>query len=702
MAIRLLWGYHIPKGSNHPICLLVDKDDHRPYLKVINSRAKYNSKTFRQHFAHDDPPFPFTWVTENIITEEILALDEDHPIPDPVEGLTHGWKTTRLSEACITDSIFVDTDPLRKAKNSDLNLWSQVSERDFVMNCIFKPSFLRQIRVNLIKLLDLKQTVIHVLKSDRVSSTRKVIMYIPQSLKHLFIHFDPIDPAGSVDQYEFGADHIAMRHKIVKHVLEDLCPFIRVAIGDTLNLEMCLSMCLPTGSAGRGCEIFSPRRDAATRETYYVAGPSLVYRESDFTRVDCMSACTIDENECALVEPLPDGVSYFDWSQYDVEAGSVEMMSSDTDKPADFFHDEVGQIALIASTYSVGETDTFFKNGAVVFTNHETSNPLQPFACVDLSNYYATVVNFFNLDPYVAKIMMKMTSLRHKEPDLKKWIVSILGKSQFLDPRLYRRMKDLSVATMLSIINENQNVVMGATTDGVLVDATKLPYSVAVPRGFLVKTEFIPNIDRPMVTINPKLYVGISREGNVHHRGFIGKDGQPTFYRDVISTVLESCLEAAYGDGNYPIRELVSDTVKSITDILSTIDIKGYMLPDPPSPVKCTGASKYRVIDYLINDMSVEYNQFFAVVDDHIVPSSYLNTPHTLPTTLSGYCIKQFNIPMYVTIMRSRLMSVARAFDYHPGCSRVCQEVFKVFKTHIHSTLPADRTSYPGGVGVVR
>lgn len=696
-VVYVLWGYHLPKGCNQPICLLVDPENGELHSKSIKSPLGRQANTFRQHFKNEDPPFPFTWVSENVITGELCAVPEcDQPRPH-VDGLTRRWASLTLSEDCITESIFAGTDGIKKARNADLNMWAQTSERDLIMTTLFKQSYLRQIRVNLIKLLNYKQTTV---VSHHKSTTASTIVHLPPSIDSLFIQFDPIDPGGGVDKYGYGADFVAMRHKIIKFVVEDMCPFARVALGRTMSMEMCLSRCLPTGSAGKGCEIFSPSKVLLAEASYVVAGAALMYKSSDFTRINSMTACGISDSDCTLVDPLNAEDAFFQWKEYDVVSGTTRGEAMDTDGDKSYYKDPINQIALIASTFKVGETDGFFDKGSVVFTNHEVDNPLAPFACVDLSNFYATVVEFFELDAYVAKVMRAMTLLRNVEPEMKRWIVSILGKAKHFDPVLFRRMKDLSVATVLSIVNRNKNFVMGATTDGILVNARLLPFTMAVPVGFGVKTEFIPNVDRPMLTLSPTSFVGYdSRNDNVFHRGFVGRGGggQPAFYRDLIDVVLNACMEVKYGE--FPLDEAIDLTARSLTEIMSSKSMMAYELPEVCPSVRCTEEKGRRIIDYVINDLCVDSHQFYAIVDDHVVPSSCLTTNHVLPVTLSGYCLKQLNVPKYVAVLKDKLNRVIRAFDYHPPCSKVCREAFKVMKYHIHTTLPSDRTSYPGGVG---
>ena len=229
------------------------------------------------------------------------------------------------------------------------------------------------------------------------------------------------------------------------------------------------------------------------------------------------------------------------------------------------------------------------------------------------------------------------------------------------------------------------------------MNTQRLPLTVKIPNGFPAKTEFMPHKDKPMLTVSPNKYVGFSEDGSLFHRGFIGRKpgGHPLFYKDIVDVVLSACMLTKYSnEDNTAILTHTKSILRSIMEDKVAFD---YVLPDTHHSVMSTSDIR-PVTEYFINDLCVGMNQFFAIVDDHIVPTWCLNENHSVPITLSGYCVKQLDVVRYLTVAKDKFSRIASAFDFHPSCSKLCQEGFKIVKEYIIKTLPKERSSYPGGV----
>lgn len=653
-------------------------------------RDKRTVHCFRDLFKDGDPPFPFTWVSVSIFTGAITTTTptaEDMKAAGPgvgnlVDDLTAPIPHVTLSEREIDDVVFMGAKPMKANTNANIPYWTTVTEKEFVMSCAFKAEFLSRIRVNLMDHLKYARTPAGVI--------------LPPTAKDLMVKFERVEPHRAGTR---TADIVMMRHKIIKHVLEDLCPFAKVILNDTLELEMSLRRCLPMGSSNKGNEIFRPPEEDSGGPRYHVLGDAVMIRGSDFT------VLPFDEREEDVVyeDELAEGVEYLDWDGYDVLGKGNDVVEKRAVKPDEFFHDKKGQMAFVRSQYVEGQTDGFFSTGAVVF---ERRNELLPFVTVDFSNFYASVAIKFNLDPYVTKVLMRMTALRGHSPGLKQWIVTLLGKSKHLNELFFNAMKALSVAVVLATIRKNgAAVVVGATTDGFQLDARSLPSAFLRPAGFPMKTEFVPDVARGMLTVNSNCYVGVSAEdGSMFHRGFIGRlpGGHPEWYKRAVDVVLEHCL------GHYVSADKSRDYLAVSTDKMMTAlgavlsggaaEARDFVLPSTLDTVRPT-ADKHPVMEYLCNDLCVGMHQFFAVVDDYILPTACSAQFHTVPQTLSGYHVKQLNVAKYVEVFRSKMEKIAEAFSTDEGCVAMCGAALTMTQKHIETVLDATRSAYPGGVG---
>lgn len=663
---------------------MVSKDG-RFKLKYLVCRG-----SFRASFTNNDPPLPFTWVYDDLYNGGLVPCPQIAPVP--VRDIPH----TTLSEKDVSD-VFSHVSCVKQNINSDISHWSEMTEREFV-NTLFKKDYLGRLRLALIQKFNLKQIV-------RPAGASTDCHYLPSKVDHLFVSFEPINWTANSAQYKDGPTYVLTRHKLIKYTLETLCPFITVAIHDNLATEKALSKCLPCGSKGKGVEVF--HRGEEDKLQYAVRtseSTEVVFNGSDGTLCVPDRQTTPTPNTVSPLGPLK---TYLDYTSMQVnpsmqlQGGSRKRRQTDTDgapppKADDYFWDPAKQMAFIASQYVKGATDVFFQKGAVVFANHEKTDP---FATLDFCNFYATVAIRFNLDPFVTKVLGAMTELRRDFPGLKTWIVSLIGKSLHYDPRFFHRVKQLSVAVMLDTINKQRQLVVGATTDGLMVNAHMLPARFMYPRGFPIKIEFLPS-DLRMVHNGPNNYVGISAEAGMVHRGFVSRlgSGQPEWYYDVVSILLRRCMDVFFG--NHTLEEARATATEEIGQLLndSASVPTDYSLPDStkPSPT----VDKHPAVVYYINDLCAGVCQFFACVDEHVLPLAAYQAgdQSRVIQTQNGWCLKKLSGPKYIDVMEDKIKRVARMFAESPQVTSLCETVFGLVVGQIKKVLSPDRGMYPGGV----
>ena len=659
----LLCGYHVPGDSSDPHCLLYDEAKKTFKTKQLKQKLR---GCFRSAFG-SGPPFRGSRVADNAYTGGIKLVSDV-------------WNTsfddmpyTTLSERAV-DEIFKQV-PNVKSVVRDIPYWTKMTEKEFVLETAFRKNFLGAMKVSLINHLKLEK------------NPRAIYYYLPHNLRSLFIRFDPVDFCGH------DPERIIIRHKLIKYVLEEACPFIKVALFESLKTEMALAMSLPTGSTGKGVEIFRREvRRGAGEKTCLEVSDHLAFDSCDFSQVTDKTGYT-----CLRVPPMPKDESYFDWLEMTADTSPAPPPAKKCcktrhgrrkKKSADFYHDIEGQLALLGSLHKPEETTDFFQKGAVVFATHDKTDR---FACLDFSNFYARVVIKFSLDPYVVEVMERLIALRNRSETIKAWIVSILGKSKNLDPFFYNRMKALSVAVVMSTIDKNAGSVTGATTDGLLVDPD-LTNSFLYPDGFPIKNEFAPCRTATMISEGPNRYAGTCSETNeIVQRGFIGRrpGKHPEWYRDIIAALLRGCLSGGETD---------DEVIGRIEGILKRkgSKTKQYVLPDThaePLPVQ----DKQLAVEYFGNNLCTGLCQVYAIVDDHILPAAALAGGHQPPLTQSALSVKLINVSKYVSILEDSIRRVATVFSDKPDLVSLCERTFEVVREHITRTLPSERAVYPGG-----
>lgn len=604
------------------------------------------------------PPFVFTRVVDNVFTGQIQPSENTTPV-FTVDTLPH----TTLRESDI-DSIFGNVPiTIKRGVANNAARHMEMTESEYVNTTGFTQGFLNAVRVGLMKKLGLKAITANCI--------------IPTRLDTLFVGFEPVDYYASSDRYPHGPDSVILRHKIIKNVLESACPYIRVAMFNSMGMEKALALCLPTGSRGKGMEIFRPRKQ--NPEACLKISDDLIYDGGSFeilTPAEAAQKTTVFE-----VPSPPNTGCYFEWIP-------INHKGVDDKKPSIDYRVFETQLEILKSAYVWSDKADYFRKGTVVYSIHDAKDQ---FACMDFSNFYANVAMLFGLDDYISEVLRRMTKFRKKFPAMKNWIVAILGKARWQDPFFYNRMKALSVAVMLSTIRANSHIVTGSATDGLFVKPDALDIFV-YPRGFSVKKEFIPLQGSPMVSKGPSHYAGICRRtGKIVHRGCIGQGKNPEWYHDVISVLLKGCLG------------LLND-VTTMTTITMLLNEKAsitrqFILPDThsmPLPV----VDKRSCTEYFVNELCTGICQMYAVVDDHVVPASAMRD-HDPPSTQNAWVIKWIDVEKYIQEIGDKISRVAALFPEQQCAISLCENVARKVIEHIKQTLPKDRAMFPGGVDCV-
>ncbi|GFR77319.1 hypothetical protein ElyMa_003964900 [Elysia marginata] len=693
MAEFYLCGYHYTAAApSKPYCLLYSDIGRKFSVKLIQQSKKKRQTTnggnncFRHAFVNNTPPAPFTWVRDDIFDRhQIVPAPEIHR---RIDGLTHDRTPYVMTESVI-DHLFRKLPPLSEVAvpPTPENASQFLTEDEAVTRFIFKPQFVRE----------LKERLVAFLKFTR--PTDRTFPYsVPTSPEHLLITFEPVDVHGDCDDDGArGPDDVIRRHVILKHVIQTLiCPFVHVADNESIQLERALSHILPTGSTGKGAEL--ALSDPADESYYRCSSSNLAYRGSDMTKID-PSEIPDDAHHVVDITPPPETSHHIAFRDFFVSRDEPPSIPPTPNGAT--YHDNttLGWLRYIAfvHTSAGASADKFFSNGNVIYHTNERH---EPFAVVDFSNYYASVIRAFDLDPYMSRIHDQLIEIRCRHPQVKGLINISIGKRQKTSLRWYNITKQLSVAVMLHTITENGPMVCGATTDGILLRSLALPTTVKCPQGFSMKVDFVPDTRFGMVTVSQNMYAGVdARTHAIVHRGFIGMRTTmcPKWFRSVVEIVLRAFLKLKSKE------EKVNNTTEtmkvSLARLLETkTSVSDLVLPDCDASFT---TQKLPLVVYHMNDLLPNRFQIYTVVDGNIDALPFCDDV-ALPDTVNVFCAKQLNVKKYSTIITTLLTKIyenltdagnkAEAFQLFSAANGTLQKYLDGF--------PQATSVYPGGIGI--
>ena len=647
----------MPLDETYPKCLLYCETKHVFFVKSLRFNKGAKKGRFRDAFGKDqEPPFLFTRVVDNAFTGSIQLKPgcANNPV-FTADTAPH----TILTEKDLDDIFSKPSTTIKMSVENKASICTKVTEREYVNTIAFNRVFLNAIKTELINKLCLKTHPQGI---------------VPSKLDALFVGFDSVNYHAGTDKYPQGPSAVILRHKIIKHVLEDTCPFIKVALFDSLGMEKALAMCLPTGSFRKGTEIFLPKKQCP--DVCYKVSSDVIYDGGDFrilTDEEASKKNTIKE----ILTPLP--INYFKWVSDDDSDNSKEYVAAD-------YKDFDKQLALLSSVCVPGETSEYFHKATVVYSTHSSRDQ---FACLDFINFYARVASEFGLDNYITQVLKRMTAYREQYPAMKSWIVTLLGKARWADSFFYNRMKALSVAVVVSTISANAQMVTGSSTDGLMIKPEMIREFV-YPAGFPVKKEFVPR--GPMMSNGPLIYVGVcGLTGKIVHRGLVGRKTHPGWYYLLIGELLRGCLGLVN-------KNAALAAVKTVLLKMAGTTHQ-YLLPDTHrTPVAVS--DKRSGTEFFINDLCAGICQMYAIIDDHVIPSESFGG-HAPPLTQAAWLIKQINVNKYLEEIKDKIYRTADLFKETPDAVRLCQLVAEETAIHIEKTLPKTRAMYPGGVDYV-
>lgn len=698
MAEYFLCGYHINTTPSKPYCLVYSDVKNEFSVKLLQKRKRKHcddGRCFRHAFANADPPDPFAWIRDDVFDKHQIVSAPD--IIRPIEGLSVNRKPFILTEAAI-QQLFLGLPSIADATivpTQDTASY-QLTEDDVVTRFAFRKNFVSSLKDRLV-------AHFHFVRP----SDRSFAYMVPTSPEHLLIMFEPVNVTGDGDVYPTGADDVIRRHVIIKHVIQSLiCPFVHVASSEFIDLELVLSQVLPTGSAGKGGELSLP--DPIDDSYYLCESSSLAYRGSDMVKIDPGDI----PKGVDVVDITPEGNEgqLFEFNELTVTRGGSDSDALRDDncvprRRRSHPYTPLELLRYIAFNHSnAGRSgDRFFTNGSVVYT---TNDRHQPFAIVDFSNYYASVVRVFQLDEYMTRIHNRLIRVRDRHPMVKSAINISIGKREKSSLRWYNLMKQLSVAVMLHTIRMNASMVCGATTDGILLDLSVLPAKVKYPDGFSMKVEFIPDPTVGMVTVSQSKYAGVDvRTGEVVHRGFIGlrTTSHPAWFRSVLDIYVLAMLRVGVG-GDKNVTGIVDAMKASLSGLLSTkAKVFDLVLPETSTWDVSFTVQKHPLLVYYYNDLLQTRFQIYAVIDDKIIPPKCDNVI-ALPPTINVFCAKQLDVDKYADLMVSLLSKVYDSLtetDADAEAQRVFSAASEMLRTHIYA-FPKEASVYPGGIGVLQ
>ena len=578
-----LLGYYIPDDRNSQALLY---DHKRNQFKLKECLA--TSEHFRSCFLNNIPPLPYSFVYENVHNGFLQEVERSnvtiYEIPHTVLSINELM------------AFSIDAKPNMK---DNLPLWDKMSEKKFVLENLFMPSCIWKLRSSIIDYFGFK-------KIDNI--------YIPNDINHLFIHLEKVDINKWIDEARYQPDTVIQWQKIIKHVIEDVCPFVKVALFDNLNLEKALMLCLPTGSTGKGKEIFFPTN-------------------------------VILDNEIKMSNDLT-------WNSVTVNR-SGEVVKKEENNKFVLVPDD----SLFLNT-SNERTHKYYNNQAVVYLECKKKNV--PFATFDFTNFYANIAINFQIDDFITKVLLNMIKMRKYCVEIKSWIVTLIGKMKHYDTARYTRLKKLSVAIILSTINKNSNVC-GATTDGILINLTEVKdihnIKFDYPAGFPVKLEFMPSEQNMVWSINANTYAAINYKNEIVHRGFISRLNYscPKWYRKYIDIIIEHCLLCEFQRSQCDIESIkkkLDSCLKTVANNPRSFALKDY------GQLLSANTTELPVVEMYLNDLNTGILQFYTTIDDTILPWGYSSENvfnNALPQTLNGWCLKSINAQSYTNLMRDKL-----------------------------------------------
>ena len=390
-----------PHRKCGPYALLLSEDGETimdPVLLKPTSR-------FRGAFVDNNPPLRYTRVTHDQVAGTVRRC-KDH-LRRTVDQIGDTLITERQLDECVFDKL----PPLSEGKTKGYNQWLMVTAEELIDH-VFKRDYEMSIA---------RGIVVDLLKMNNV----KGLGYIPANKDQLFLRFEPILWTEQDD-----ADYRFTRQTLVKHAVEMVCPFTTVCLEDTADLEKCLALALPMGSRVKGKELYMPKREQREEEQ---ESPKKKMKRSSPVRDGCLSV-TYPDKPTVYIDTVSGVMSHNNPGEQEVLAELTPL-----EDPVNFLRDGdrmSKRKCLAYMAYRYDEAPSYYQKQAVVFSHHRPEDRCG-FSTYDYTNYYASVLAAFNLDPFLAECLDLLRLMRARHLILKLYIVSIIGKGAHEDPYLY-------------------------------------------------------------------------------------------------------------------------------------------------------------------------------------------------------------------------------------------------------------------------
>lgn len=673
-ALFLLLGYHngIDKcGSrNTPYVLLYKEEDQEFSIGTLKP-----TDCFRTSFVDKKPPSRYSYVIYDEKTRMVL----------PQNDLLQPYRDVNLIpdflfKDTMLDNIFNALPPLAQSMRMNLNdrtlnpleMWENKTLLGF-LNKTLTHSFVHDLTTRLIQEMSLRPCRICV-----------SIPYIPTRLQTLFVKFEPIQWTSSYE--DKGADYVFLRQAIVKYVLEQACPFITVALEDTCDIEKCLALTLPHGSKNKGVELYiSPPEE----ERYsFLSVQYSKHKEPIFFSSFSGKMVTKEIPPMSTIEIIPP-----------LEDPENFLPIDGTQKK---FSNIKEWYAFIAYFYENGCTDLYFKNGAVIFSHLPT--PETPFLIHDFSNFYPSIARIAQIDPYIGDVLEELAQLCTPitKKFLKPWMVTIIGKSKYYDPKFFNLIKQISVAIMVYTISKNPpGSILGTTTDGLLVDINV--DKVVYPTNFEIKCEFKPHPSCKTRLKDCNHYAGINEAGVVIHRGCIGRDSKtPLWYKDLISMLIRSAFLIQQDEDTKD--QIMREHSQQLTQYFASLSLLDVVcLPSQVVSSILPTKIEYPLIYWITNDSLLHRGHIYTKVTEFlnmyiISPPENSDVKLGIPNTISGFCALNIDISKYQTLLEEKIVRVSALFLDDERVKNLCSLTRNITTDFMHKIIPSGDAIYPGGM----
>lgn len=581
------------------------KDDEYKTLK-LKTKIICNRVSFRLNFRNSMPPRKFI----------DICLFHDTVIPyaiDTCYKLLGKITKTRITEKEI-EHIFLNI-KLRHTFNFSQST-QLMSEREYVLNHLD---------------INVKHTIINRLKTLYCCHLKNGHI-IPKSFSHLFLYITPVAWLTETDQSKNVSNYA--KHKIVKYLLEEICPYLYVDIEDDEKLPIILAACIPLDCQ----ELFlPPLRDPIRGYIVLKTGGRYVIFNNEEGLI--LKKCNTPDEVVKYCKTLHHVVTY---------NCRIPSIKKTIIAPRHY-----SAIKYISKIYDENVNSVYFKKQAVVFKSDGSSTTEHNVKYFDAVSFYSSVLihNKGFDDDHLLQTFRLLNEFKRTSPRVKQTIVSLIGKCKHYNKRLYNLLKQYSVAYMLHVINMNRRdkCLLAVTTDGIMFKDCK---SLILRKPAIIKSiRFKVESKFAWIAMqNPNCYVGYDKTtSRLIIKGFVSRSpsNNPTFFQTFIEMLFKHLIYS-----NNPNKNL-----HVFRQLLRGLERRDYVIMNP-KPV-----TRYKPCDYFHNDLCQNVAVVFLERDENSSVLKYENIDQKSfnPSLMHVNCVYKVSWIRYYMAL-SRLIEKAILF----------------------------------------